>query len=245
MSAAAALRRAYDEGVHITCDGENLVLRASDPPAAEVIDLLKQHKLEIIARLKAESVRREADGVPKRNEVQPIAARGRKEMLPEIRGMKSVSLLNLARPNESSAPFLLKPGKQGDSDPSRQQIPTFFQNEGGKGGKGGEPGVSESRIGGRIGVPSQIDDPDPNPNLPWPQPGEKLLPGWGTRVSMEYRLRIASEDECLEWATEPWQLELVAKARGYSQKWVDQILLNRTTWRKAFAALDAARCPQL
>jgi len=241
MTAAAALRRAYDEGVHITCDGENLVLRASDPPAAEVIDLLKQHKLDIIARLKAESVRRKAAGVPKRNDVHPIAAKGPEERLPEVRGMKSVTLLNLARPNESPAPFLLKQGKQRDSNPSPQHIPTFFQNEGGKGGKGGEPGVSESRIGGRFGVPSQTDDPDPNPDLPWPQPGETVLPGWGTRVSMEYRLRIASEDECLEWANEPWQLELVAKARGYSQKSVDQILLNRTMWKEAFAARDSGR----
>jgi hypothetical protein len=84
-----------------------------------------------------------------------------------------------------------------------------------------------------------------NPDLTWPQPDETVLPGWGSQVSMEYRLRTASEDECLEWAREPWQLELVAKACGYSPKWVDQILLNRATWRRAFAALDAARCPQL
>jgi hypothetical protein len=53
---------------------------------------------------------------------------------------------------------------------------------------------------------------------------------------MEYRLRVASEDECHEWAKEPWQLELVAKARGHSQRWVEQILLNRVAWKEAFAA---------
>lgn len=79
-----------------------------------------------------------------------------------------------------------------------------------------------------------------NPNLPWPQPGETVLPGWGNQVSMEYRLRTASEDECLEWAKEPWQVELVAKAHGYSPKWVNQTLLNRATWRELFSALDAA-----
>jgi hypothetical protein len=80
-----------------------------------------------------------------------------------------------------------------------------------------------------------------NPNLPWPQPGETVLPGWGNQVSMEYRLRTASEDECLEWAKEPWQVELVAKAHGYSTNWVDQILFNRKMWNEAFAARDSVR----
>ena len=134
MTAAAAIRRACDEGVHITCDGENLVLRASNPPTAEVIRLLKQHKADIIALLQA-----------------------------------------------------------------------------------------------------QTEESDPTPNLPWPLPGETLLPGWGTRVSMEYRFRVASVEECLEWAKEPWQLELVAKARGYSEKWVRRVAWNRVAWKELFA----------
>jgi hypothetical protein len=60
---------------------------------------------------------------------------------------------------------------------------------------------------------------------------------------MEYRLRVASEDECLEWAKEPCQLELVAKARWHSQRWVEQILLNRAVWKEAFAARDEGRAP--
>ena len=60
---------------------------------------------------------------------------------------------------------------------------------------------------------------------------------------MEYRLRNASEDECLDWAKEPWQLDLVAKARGYPQLWVDQILLNRAMWKEAFAARHEGRAP--
>jgi hypothetical protein len=160
MTAAAAMRRAYDEGVHITCEGENLVLRASNPPAAEVIDLLKQHKADIISLLATQSV---------------------------------------------------------DQDSSEWA-------------KGGEGGVSVVRKANEAEAAPQAKESDSNPNLPWPLPGETLLPGWGTRVSMEYRLRTASEVECLEWANETWQLKLVARARGYSQKWVDQILLNRTRW---------------
>ncbi len=84
---------------------------------------------------------------------------------------------------------------------------------------------------------------DPNPGLPWPQPGDTLLPGWGDRVSMEYRLRVASEEECLEWAKELWQLELVAKARGYPKNWAVQTSRNRLMWMEAFAAREECRAP--
>jgi hypothetical protein len=84
---------------------------------------------------------------------------------------------------------------------------------------------------------------DPCPDVPHPQPGDTLLPGWGTRVSMEYRLWIASEEECLEWAKELWQLDLVAKARGYPKKWASQITRNRAFWREAFAATDEGSAP--
>ena len=84
---------------------------------------------------------------------------------------------------------------------------------------------------------------DPCPGVPLPQPGDTLLPGWGTRVSIEYRLWIASEEECLEWAVELWQLELVAKARFYPKKWASQIARNRIIWREAFTARDEERPP--
>jgi hypothetical protein len=58
---------------------------------------------------------------------------------------------------------------------------------------------------------------------------------------MEYRLGVASEEECLEWAKEFWQLELVAKARGYPKKWAVQTYRNRLMWREAFAARDECR----
>jgi hypothetical protein len=60
---------------------------------------------------------------------------------------------------------------------------------------------------------------------------------------MEYRLRTASEEECLEWAKEPWQIELVAKARGYSEKRMRQIAWNREVWREIFASRDKGRAP--
>ncbi len=83
------------------------------------------------------------------------------------------------------------------------------------------------------------------PGVPHPRPGDTLLPGWGTQVSMEYRLWIASEDECLEWAKELWQLELVAKARGYPKRWAAQIARNRVAWREAFAIRDRAMAPDV
>ena len=86
---------------------------------------------------------------------------------------------------------------------------------------------------------------DSCPGVPHPQPGDTLLPGWGTRVSMEYRLWIASEDECLEWAKELWQLELVAKARNYPKKWAAQIARNRVAWRDAFAVRDKTKAPDV
>ena len=76
-------------------------------------------------------------------------------------------------------------------------------------------------------------------------PNETFLPGWGDAVSMEYRLRAATEEECLEWAKELWQLELVAKARGYPEKWAGQITRNRVVWREAFAIRDKVKAPDV
>ena len=116
---------------------------------------------------------------------------------------------------------------------------TVFATDQWKGGEGGEGGVFEV-LEPKVLIQAKND---PCPNAPWPQPGEALLPGWGTRVSMEYRLRTASEEECLEWAKEPWQLELVAKARGYSEKRMRQIAWNREVWREIFASRDKGRAP--
>ena len=114
---------------------------------------------------------------------------------------------------------------------------TVFETDQWKGGKGGEGGVFEV-LEPKVLIQAQSD---PCPNAPWPQPGETLLPGWGTRVSMEYRLRTASEEECLEWAKEQWQLELVAKARGYSAQWSWRIARNRAAWKEIFASRDRVR----
>jgi hypothetical protein len=121
-------------------------------------------------------------------------------------------------------------GKSDSSNFSTLHTPADFSFEGAKGGKGGETGASVVWGANESEAALQAKESDPNPNLPWPLPGETLLPGWGTRVSMEYRLRTASEEECLEWAKEPWQLELVAKARGYAEEWARQIARNRVMW---------------
>jgi hypothetical protein len=109
--------------------------------------------------------------------------------------------------------------------------------------KGGEGGGSESRIDEKEDHTHQ--HPCPNPDLPWPQSGETLLPGWGTRVSMEYRLRVASEDECLAWANSRWELELVAKARHHHDAWAVNILRNRAVWAEVPAARAERRAANL
>jgi len=234
MTAAAAVRRASDEGVHITCDGDNLVLRASNPPAAEVIDLLKQHKGEIIALLENQSVARDADKSSEGGSVLPDAPASQERERPSAISVPSVDTLQRGYHLSRTSPLTL--GKHDSSNAHLSQTPTSFLSDGAQGVEGGDGGAFVARAANEGEALRQTKESDPNPNLPWPLPGETLLPGWGTRVSMEYRLRNASEDECLDWAKEPWQLELVAKARGYSQRWVEQILLNRAVWREAFAA---------
>jgi len=110
-----------------------------------------------------------------------------------------------------------------------QHALTVSQTEGDKSGKSGKGGVF-----GTV-------ETEPKPGLPWPQAGDTLLLAWGDRVSMEYRLRVASDEECLEWAKEFWQLDLVAKARGYPKNWAVQTYRNRLMWRQAFAAGDECR----
>ena len=51
MSAAEAIRAARDAGVDIAIDGNDLLLEASAPPPAELVDLLSRHKADIIALL--------------------------------------------------------------------------------------------------------------------------------------------------------------------------------------------------
>src|SRR6516162_222430 len=53
MSAAEALQAAQNAGVEIGIDGDNLVLEASAPPPAAVLDLLSRHKAEVLALLAA------------------------------------------------------------------------------------------------------------------------------------------------------------------------------------------------
>lgn len=53
MSAAAALRAAHDAGIGLHVDGVDLVLEASAPPPAAVLDLLSRHKADLIALLRS------------------------------------------------------------------------------------------------------------------------------------------------------------------------------------------------
>ena len=52
MSAAEALRSARAAGIEVGTDGDDLVLEASAPPPAVVLDLLSRHKLGIVALLR-------------------------------------------------------------------------------------------------------------------------------------------------------------------------------------------------
>jgi len=53
MSAAEALQAAQNAGVEIGIDGDDLVLEASAPPPAAILDLLSRHKAEVLAVLAA------------------------------------------------------------------------------------------------------------------------------------------------------------------------------------------------
>ena len=52
MSAAEALMQARAAGIRVGIDGGHLALEASAPPPAEVLDLLVQHKADIVAQLR-------------------------------------------------------------------------------------------------------------------------------------------------------------------------------------------------
>ena len=52
MSAAEALTQARAVGIQVRIDGEALVLEASAPPPADVLDLLARHKADILTLLR-------------------------------------------------------------------------------------------------------------------------------------------------------------------------------------------------
>ena len=55
MSAAEALRAARAVGIELEIDGDDLVLEASGPPSAAVVDLLSRHKAGIVTLLRPSS----------------------------------------------------------------------------------------------------------------------------------------------------------------------------------------------
>jgi len=226
MTAVTVLAQALAAGIRVTREGDNLVLTASNPPPAWVVEPLLRHKADILTMLSLSADRSEG--------ARPSLYDGGCSM--EARDQQQSQSNIVARPRLDDPPQtgLGQPPSTEKSNRAvspPQHALTVYQTEGDKSGKAGEGGVFG------------IVDTDPNPGLPWPQPGDTLLPGWGDRVSMEYRLRVASEEECLEWAKELWQLELVAKARGYPKNWAVQTSRNRLMWREAFAARDECRAP--
>jgi hypothetical protein len=52
MTAAEALKQARASGIGVRIDGDDLSLEASAPPPDELLDLLLQHKAEIVALLR-------------------------------------------------------------------------------------------------------------------------------------------------------------------------------------------------
>lgn len=52
MSAASTIRAARTAGVSLTLDGDDLVLEASAPPPAAILDLLSRHKPGIVVLLR-------------------------------------------------------------------------------------------------------------------------------------------------------------------------------------------------
>ena len=52
MSAAQALKAARAVGIHLVVDGDDLLLEASAPPPSAILEVLSQHKAEIVAVLR-------------------------------------------------------------------------------------------------------------------------------------------------------------------------------------------------
>jgi hypothetical protein len=61
MSAAEALKSARAAGIDLGMDGDNLVLEASAPPPASILDLLSRHKAGIVALLRSVAAAPETD----------------------------------------------------------------------------------------------------------------------------------------------------------------------------------------
>jgi hypothetical protein len=61
VTAAEALKMAQTAGVYLQLDGDDLVLEATAPPPADIVDLLSVHKLAIVAMLRRGSEDRSAE----------------------------------------------------------------------------------------------------------------------------------------------------------------------------------------
>ena len=135
VTAAAAIRHAYDEGVRIACNGENLVLRASNPPAAEVIDLLKQHKADIISLLATQSVDQDADRFSERGIVRSTVHDYEESERLNAISTPSVDILAHGESVHVSHPSPVTLGKSDPSNFSTLQTPADFPSGAAKAAK--------------------------------------------------------------------------------------------------------------
>jgi hypothetical protein len=162
MTAVTALAQALAAGIRVTRDGENLVLTASNPPPAWVVELLLRHKADLLTLLSLSA------GCS--DEARPsLFGRG---CATEARDQQHSQASIVAR-NRVDDPLQTELGQPPSAEKSNhaagppQHALTVYQTEGEKSGKALEGGVLSTV------------EADPNPDLPWPQPGDTLLSGWG------------------------------------------------------------------
>jgi hypothetical protein len=222
MSALVVFRDANAAEVSLARNGDCLKLNAYLEPSPELLQSIEKHKLDLLRLVDL----RDAMNTQEWAEIlgmQPVLPLVAKVSVPQ--GNKNRDSVASTPSAASGVPDAVRWPHLKAHMASLAHLPSDSESE-------------EERL-------LSLRAHELNPDLPWPQPGETVLPAWGSHVSMEYRLRSASEDECLQWATELWQLDLVAKARGYPTKWPAQIARNRAAWREAFAIRDRTKAPDV
>ena len=136
MTAVTALAQALAAGIRVTRDGDNLVLRASNPPPAWVVEPLLRHKADILTMLSPSAGCSE--------EARPSLFGG--GCSTEARDQQQPQSNIVARPRVDDPPQteIGQPPSTEKSDPaacpSRHAL-TVYQPEGNKSGKAGEGGV--------------------------------------------------------------------------------------------------------
>jgi hypothetical protein len=78
MTALEALKAAHAAGIKLKMDGDFLVLQATTPPPATVVDLLSRHKAEVLALLTAREYENDENRL-----LAPLARSKTEGLLPE------------------------------------------------------------------------------------------------------------------------------------------------------------------